>query len=379
LGERIRWMQIGIDVMRLRSDLDSCSSEMMEDVAKNEKNLPSAELSFEHLRIRCGIGMSAKGEIDVDEAKSWLKKAPHRDIQALGRWEEVPDCVQQPIQVALQYLCDNDLSWANCQRSLLTGRKFTNELMEFGVNKVTRGKLDSMILAELSAESILREERKAGSYTALALCIFMDSVINANKIRYGIPAPPPPPPIDFCATKPHRVEFRQLLPALEKARQMERTPLLVCSEKEVVIATFFDYMCAVVIDAKRVINEVLVKKIFTMEEMREDIRQKIASAVRFGRPLHIRLGNSAIDWNVYFNEGGLPVELFHAGSWQQQSSWSKAVLFEELGEACFNFDSHFVFITSDMSLDGVQEHLPSKIPLFDRLAIIDIDPNSICN
>lgn len=138
-------------------------------------------------------------------------------------------------------------------------------------------------------------------------------------------------------------------------------------------------MSASVVDARRVINEVLVKRMYSVDEMRDQIRSKIVSALRFGKPLHIRLHNTAMDWTIYCCEGGLPPELFHAALWKQTEVWSRVASVEEMEGGWFNLDTHFVFVTSDFDLAGVKEHLPSKLPLFERLAIININPRSIAS
>eukprot|EP00929_Paragymnodinium_shiwhaense_P092085 TRINITY_DN51976_c0_g1_i1.p1 TRINITY_DN51976_c0_g1~~TRINITY_DN51976_c0_g1_i1.p1 ORF type:complete len:451 (+),score=52.59 TRINITY_DN51976_c0_g1_i1:79-1431(+) len=380
LGQIIRMRQFGIE-RRSNNDDSVCTAAMEDEVRRNEQCLPSAELSLQHLRVRCGgTGMAAKGEIDVDEAIKWLNKASHKDIQALGCMEDPPPALQKPVQAALQYLCDFDLSWENCQSSLRKGRRFTLELSIFQPKNVTRNNLDKMIDIGCSAEAVLKAvpAYEPGLYTAVAVGVFMDSVTQLSKVRHGIPAPPPPPRIEFTAAQPRVVPFRQLIPVFDKALELDHVPLLVCNGKEDIVATFFSYMVSTVVDAKRVINEVLAKKLYTVDEMREQIRQKIMSALRYGKPLHLRMANTAMDWHTYCCDGGLPVELFDGGAWKRQDVWTKVIASAEL-EGCFNAKSHFVFITSDWDIAKVQEHLPSKLPNFDRLAIIDIDPNSIAS
>merc|ERR1712196_182120 len=136
---------------------------------------------------------------------------------------------------------------------------------------------------------------------------------------------------------------------------------------------------AVSIDAKEIINEVFVKKRITVDAMRERMRLKVATAVRYGKPLHIRMANTAMDWAPFCGDfdGALPKALFHAAMWKDFATWSKVLKPEELEDSCISMEAHFVFITSDFDLNGVKEHLENKLPLFESLAIIDIDAESI--
>lgn len=321
--------------------------------------------------------MLAKDEISVDEARRWLRKAPHKDILALGNWTDAPPCVQRPVQVALQYLCDKDTSWENCMSSLKNGRAFTRELDEFRHSNVTRTNLDRMMAFKLSASEVLQQEYHDGLYTAVALCLMMESVLAAGKSRVGISGEPPRCQVDFVSEQPKIIKFRELLPALERAREVQRTPLVVCNGKEDTVCTFFSYMCAVTIDAKQIICDVFVKKKISVDGMRDELRQKVASALRFGRPLHIRMSNTALDWNAYCGEGGLPQELFLASRWKDQDSWEKVLHAADFDGACFDMNSHFILVTTDFEVAGVQDYYPTKLPYFSSFAVMDIDPNSI--
>lgn len=378
LGATIRMAIMGVEQRKFGREEGLSSMGVEDEIYRNERKLPSVELSLEHLRLRCGgTGMAAQGEVDVEEAKRWLRKAPHKDVLALAAWEEPPSCVLAPLQAALTFLCDNDISWESCAHSLRNGRQFTRELVDFPHLRVTRKTLDKMMTLDLSAHLVLKQVSREGLYSALAICILMESIILANKVRLGIPAPPPPPQLELTPEQPREVKFRQLLPALDRAQELERTPLLVCNGKEDIVCTFFSYLCAVPVDAKELINEVLVKKSISLEGMRDKVRQKTVKALKYGRPLHIRLANTSLDLSGYVCEGGLPPELFWAAKWKTQEVWSQVVRPQELDGACFNFDSHFVFITSDLDLEKAQRYLKDRLPFYDALAIIDIDPGSI--
>eukprot|EP00928_Gymnodinium_smaydae_P007567 TRINITY_DN12712_c0_g1_i2.p2 TRINITY_DN12712_c0_g1~~TRINITY_DN12712_c0_g1_i2.p2 ORF type:complete len:442 (+),score=113.56 TRINITY_DN12712_c0_g1_i2:428-1753(+) len=389
LGQAIRMAQFGLNRPRYDHG-ESCTMASEEEIYRNERALPGVEVSLRHLRIRCGgAGMAARGEIDVDEARRWLGKARHRDILALASLEEPPLPFLSVVQAALQYLCDNDVSWTNCQSSLRQGRRFLKELGDWPPAKVTRGNLTKIMGFQVSSVAVLQEEAQEGMYSALAMALFLESVQAACQRRFGIASPVAaavPAALsaqdtsDFSCEHPRRVLFRHLLPALEEALERRRAPLFVCNGREDLIVTFFSYLCATPVDARRVTNEVLVKKSVTVDEMREQIRQKVISALKFGKPLHVRLHKTAMDWHVYCRDGSsLPPDLFDLESWKDGEGWLRACSPEELEGGWFNMESHYVFVTSDFDLAGVREYLPSKLPFFERLAIIDIDPDSIAS
>lgn len=306
-----------------------------------------------------------------------MKKATQKDIVGLGSQTDPPECLQRPIQAALQYLCDHDTSWSNCMKSLQGGRAFIRELIEFDHTRITRVNLDKMLAFDLSAEEILREEQCEGLYTALAVCVLLESVKNGSKIQFGIPAPPPPCRIEFNSEQPYKVSFRQMISAVEAAQEAQRTPLLICNGKEDIVCTFYSYTTAVVIDAKRIMNEVLIKKTVTLEEMREQVRSKVVSALRYGRPLHIRMANTAMDWHRYCVEGCVPAELFDEAQWKMQAIWTSVLRPGDMDAGVFDMAAHFVLITSDWPADKVTEHLKKALPYYDRMAVIEVDPDSI--
>eukprot|EP00930_Biecheleria_cincta_P082341 TRINITY_DN72095_c0_g1_i1.p1 TRINITY_DN72095_c0_g1~~TRINITY_DN72095_c0_g1_i1.p1 ORF type:complete len:479 (+),score=83.32 TRINITY_DN72095_c0_g1_i1:68-1438(+) len=414
LGETIRLAQFGI-LQRPHEMVDVNSMEMREDVYRNERALPSTVLSFDHLRIRCGVGTAAQGEICVDEAKKWLKKTTQKDMRELASWDDPPDCLQKPVQAALQFLCDDDLSLENCRKSLLSGRAFLRELEQFNHMRVTQKNLEKITALHSSAAAVIAEGRghnqgRLGLYTALVFAVLINSVIIANRERLGLAAEAEKPTktltavgATFARHEPVRIEFRHLLTALDQARDLEKTPLLVCNGKELVVCCFFEYMCAVAIDAKRVINEVHIKKIKTREEMQEELRQKVSTALRYGRPLHVRMANSAFDWRPYCERvedpetatgderrddsdaavgspdgpSLLPHELFQGSAWYREPVWSRVLRARDMEGCCFNMDTHFLFITSDWDLAKVKEHYPDRVPHFEQMAIIDIDVSSL--
>lgn len=296
----------------------------------------------------------------------------------------------------------------------MTGRAFLRELDNFNHMRVTQKNLDKLIALNSSAAAVIEEARghnqgRLGLYTALVLAVLINSVIIANRERLGLVAEQEKPTktlsavgATFARQEPVRIEFRHLLTALDQARDLDKTPLLVCNGKELVVCCFFEYMCAVAIDAKRVINEVHVKKIKTREEMQEELRQNVSTALRYGRPLHLRMANSAFDWRPYCEpvdpecasgdgppvdsnasvgspDGPtlLPHELFHGSAWYREAVWSSVLRAQDMEGCCFNMETHFVFITSDWDLAKVREHYPSRVPHFEQMAIIDIDVSSL--
>jgi hypothetical protein len=107
--------------------------------------------------------------------------------------------------------------------------------------------------------------------------------------------------------KPHE---RGMLLAIERARALGKTVLLVDPSPDKVIDTYYAYQSSQVVEAKRlVLEEVTGKK--THAETLEALRQQLVAAMRYGQTLYIRLADSACDFShTYSDEAQFPLALF---------------------------------------------------------------------
>ena len=107
--------------------------------------------------------------------------------------------------------------------------------------------------------------------------------------------------------KPHE---RGMLLAIERARALGKTVLLVDPSPDKLIDTYYAYQSSQVVEAKRlVLEEVTGKK--THEATLEGMRQQLVAAMRYGQTLYIRLADSACDFShAYSDDAQFPLALF---------------------------------------------------------------------
>merc|ERR1711988_1091627 len=97
---------------------------------------------------------------------------------------------------------------------------------------------------------------------------------------------PPPWPIT--------VGIKAIPEALSDALKWKRTPLFLCNGKVQTVDTYFTYQSCSLIDAKWILNKVDVKKEMDVNQMRERLRTRLVTGLKFGQPIHISMGNSAV-------------------------------------------------------------------------------------
>ena len=103
---------------------------------------------------------------------------------------------------------------------------------------------------------------------------------------------------------------RGMLLAIERARAMGKTVLLVDPSPDKLIDTYYAYQSSQVIEAKRlVLDEVTGAR--SQAEILEGLRQQLVAAMRYGQTLYIRLADSACDFShAYSDEAHFPLALF---------------------------------------------------------------------
>lgn len=182
---------------------------------------------------------------------------------------------------------------------------------------------------------------------------------------------------------PHTCSLRALAEELHEARSAGRAVLVLASGLDEV-ETFMAYQHNSVVDCKQLINELFVSKSKTKPEVQEELRGKLVGAMNsigFARPLHIRMSNSAFDWVNTCCEH-FPAEVFSGSLWTIQHAFELG-FFDESQK--FNLEvedekrwkEFHVIITSTFDLEKANEFLFDKIPFYDELAIIIVDPASV--
>ena len=86
-----------------------------------------------------------------------------------------------------------------------------------------------------------------------------------------------------------------MLLAIERARTLDRTALLVDPSEDKLVDTYYAYQSVQVVEAKRLTLDE-VQGVRSRERILEDLRVQLVSAMRFGQTLYIRLADGACDF-----------------------------------------------------------------------------------
>jgi len=190
-------------------------------------------------------------------------------------------------------------------------------------------------------------------------------------------------PVDVPPTYPITIDFKQLKEAVETARRFERSALILTCGKEAV-DTFFQYQNMIVLDCKQIIAEVYVKKNKSKEDWQNDVADKLKMAMNssgFCKAVLVALQNSAFDFNGFCGEK-VPADVFSPGCWTPNEAMQRGFIDDghkmnvEI-EDCKKWKDFHMVITSSFDLEAANSHLPDKLPHWDELAIIVVDPKSI--
>jgi len=154
------------------------------------------------------------------------------------------------------------------------------------------------------------------------------------------------------------------------------------------VETFMSYQHVSAVDSKLILNETLIKKSVSKADAQEKLRAPLQNAMGQGvnggfcRPLWIRMANTAFDWSNFTSEEHFPDDLFSNSLWSIENAHRRGFIDE--GQK-FNAEvddekkwkDFQVIITSTFNLESANQFLFDKIPHFDELAIIVIDPASV--
>jgi len=171
---------------------------------------------------------------------------------------------------------------------------------------------------------------------------------------------------------------------LEDARKWERAALILSSGLEQV-ETWLTYQQMSLVDCSQLLSEMLIRKTISKEEGQEQASKKLQYAMDghgFCQPLHVRLNTSAFDLQSFCHPEKFPAEIFSPALWTPDEALKRGLIndgqkinveiedFKKWKEFC-------VIISSKKDLEFANEHLVSRIPHYDELAIIIIDPKSV--
>lgn len=107
-----------------------------------------------------------------------------------------------------------------------------------------------------------------------------------------------------------KVHERGLLVAIDRCENMGRTPLLIDSDAERLVDTYYTYQAAIIVEAKKMVLDVAMKR-KTREEVLEYLRQQLVNCMKYGQTLYIRMADSACDFVTTFtSDDTFPLAVF---------------------------------------------------------------------
>ena len=151
------------------------------------------------------------------------------------------------------------------------------------------------------------------------------------------------------------------------------------------MAAFFQYQDATLVEAKKLIKEVSIDKTKTPAEALEELRATLVSCFqavppRQGRPLVIRMANSAADFsNTFSGDATFPLAVFDPVAWATEEVHGKIVRDEDKAKTANTFmpGADFrVIVTSSFSAGDAEGFLKGSLPLdkFELLHLVEGEP-----
>jgi len=181
---------------------------------------------------------------------------------------------------------------------------------------------------------------------------------------------------------PRTVPFKELQQEIALADKWNKNIIVFASDKPE-IETFFTYQSVQCLDAKKFVVELFVKKNKTKEEAKKEMRTLLKTSMKvesFCRPCWVRMNNSAFDFMSMVGDD-VPADVFNRSKWTPQVA-HKQDFFDSghllnLEAQPEKWNDFKLIITSTFDLESGKKHLAEKIPHFNDLAVIVIDPASI--
>ncbi|CAE7326985.1 unnamed protein product [Symbiodinium necroappetens] len=282
----------------------------------------------------------------------------------------------------LEYVGDKDVSWENAQRSLSTGNQLVNEILEMQTGEfITKQSLQRF--EELGHPDVSALWGKSRS--AYVLAVFVQACLQDARDRLGLTAaaPPPPPMPQEPPAWPLVIGFKELPARIAEVVRWSRTVLVVCNGHAKEADTFLTYSAYVQIDAKWVMGETMIRKTMGIEEMQESLRKRVVSAMKSGLPLHIAMANTAVAFKDKFcAEHTFPHSVFNFSMFRGETGteageYRKIIRDVDLEDWPGSFpgrmkEGFFVVVTTDFDLESAREFLPSSLPYFNDMAILEV-------
>jgi len=262
----------------------------------------------------------------------------------------------------LDYVGDDNTSWANAQTSLLKGAPFVKEILGMNGDRfITRRGLERMEkMGHLDLAAL-----HAKSHAAFVMGAYLDACLSAARERLGINistvvAEKAAPPL-----WPMKVRFQDINGKAAEAARCGKTALFVCNGHAGEVDTYFAYRgggCTS-IDATEILNQVSVAKVKTVEAARKDMDRRVKDSMVYGRALSVSMGRTALDFQgTYCGKDEFTVSVFNNRLLKAENP--------DMQDGCYTF------VTTDFDLESTREYMSKALPHFDDMAIIEVDPAS---
>eukprot|EP00933_Yihiella_yeosuensis_P081532 TRINITY_DN9515_c0_g1_i1.p1 TRINITY_DN9515_c0_g1~~TRINITY_DN9515_c0_g1_i1.p1 ORF type:complete len:497 (+),score=107.77 TRINITY_DN9515_c0_g1_i1:40-1530(+) len=300
---------------------------------------------------------------EIEILKLCLERGAHVDAQNdLGRtplWRACYNGHLEAIRILLEHGADPSIP---TNMGEIAGRYGTNE--------------SKALIADWDAEKTveIRRRRSVQTWTRSS-----NSTKSAAPSSAKASAPPKDEIADAAALIPEeepnwpiKIGLRDLQISLTTAHTFGKVPLIVSNGSEVP-RRFLLYACEGMIDAKQLIAEVFIKKEKSLEEIQDELKETLLSAMEthgVGLGLHIRMSDSACDFKEMFCcAGKFPAEVFGGAA-----RWHEDEIKKHFSDPKIIKQPDFkLIISTDFGMEDAVQHLASKLPFFEEMAMIQIE------
>eukprot|EP00929_Paragymnodinium_shiwhaense_P035395 TRINITY_DN19103_c0_g1_i1.p1 TRINITY_DN19103_c0_g1~~TRINITY_DN19103_c0_g1_i1.p1 ORF type:complete len:482 (-),score=134.28 TRINITY_DN19103_c0_g1_i1:286-1731(-) len=178
---------------------------------------------------------------------------------------------------------------------------------------------------------------------------------------------------------PLNIPLTELDIRVTEAHRWGKIPL-VLSQGQDAVDMFFAYRNHAVIDCMVYVGKMYVKKEMSKEEARSEITETVKKAMcstcGFCKPLLVRLGKSAFDWNGMLGDK-LHEDLFSPALWTPKRAHELGIIDggQKMNLECDEkkWSDFNVTITSNFTAENYKEYLEKMIPHFEELAVLIIN------
>lgn len=305
------------------------------------------------------------GELEI--AKELLSRGAHPDVRnSLGRtplWRACYNGHLELVTLLLEHGADKSIPASGGEEPGLYGTAETKAaIAAWDPEETTRKRrelgLDGRVAEARSLEIVSGSNGASGRPAN-----FNEFAQNFDLQKLAAPADIPEWPI--------KIGLRELATSISVAHLFGRVPLVLCGQASMV-ETFFMYTAEAVIDAKQILGDMFVQKSKTLGMVQGELHDKLLASMEthgYGLSLQIRMGNTACDFKGKLcRQGAFPAEVFGG-----PAKFNNDAAARNFGKLTVIQPEFLVIVTSTFTVPEAMEHLPSALPFFEDMAIIEVD------